>query len=229
MSKDRSVCKDWDFVSKGTEISVGRFLIEYFTPLTLGEQYQGALSDEDMTEVWESAKLEAIRKVRKMKGGWKGVEAPNPDEKEVEKTFWLSSPNGWVVNKETKLIIMLDFKRVSDTTETYYSDMKAIAVKQYTPILEGLNALTEERGWVVEVLPLVTGQRSVRGKEWIGTMKTFGMRSEDWKRIIYRIGSLLLSEHEKLFGSYCRKVFGPPSSLMHLLGKDLSVRTSKSP
>jgi hypothetical protein len=48
------------------------------------------------------------------------------------------------------------------------------------------------------------------------------------EKIIYRLGSLLLSEHEKLFGSYWRKVFGPPSSLMHLLGKDLSVRASNS-
>ena len=64
----------WDFVSKGTEISVGRFLIEYFTPLTLGEQLQSALSDEDVTEVWVAAKLEAISKVRKMKGGAKGAE-----------------------------------------------------------------------------------------------------------------------------------------------------------
>ena len=51
MSKARSTCKDWDFVSKGTEISTGRFLIEYFTPLTLGEQHQGALSDEDVDGV----------------------------------------------------------------------------------------------------------------------------------------------------------------------------------
>ena len=87
MSKACSVCKDWDFVSRGTEISVGRFLIEYFTPLTLERQHQSALSDEDVTEVWAAAKLEVIRKVRKMKGGVKGPEAPNPDEKEVEKTF----------------------------------------------------------------------------------------------------------------------------------------------
>ena len=52
----------------GTELSVSRFLIEYFTPLTLGEQYQGALSDEDVTEVWAAANLEAMSKVRKMKG-----------------------------------------------------------------------------------------------------------------------------------------------------------------
>ncbi len=48
MSKAHSTCKDWDFVSKGTETSVGRFLIEYFNPLTLGEQHQWALSDVDV-------------------------------------------------------------------------------------------------------------------------------------------------------------------------------------
>ena len=70
------------------------------------------------------------------------------------------------------------------------------------------------------------GQASER--EWLEAMKTFGIGVEDGQRIIYRLGSLLLSEHEKLFGSYCRQVFGPPSSLMHLLGKGLSVRTSNS-
>ena len=118
----------------------------------------------------------------------------------MEKTFWLSRPDGWVINKKTKRIIMLEFKRASDTAETYYSDMKSIAERQHTPILEGLNA----------------------------AMKTFGISAEDGKRIIYRLGSLLLSEHEKLFGSYWRQVFGPPSSLMYLLGKGLSVRASNS-
>ncbi len=70
-----------------------------------------------------------------------------------------------MINKKTKLIIMLEFKRVSDTGETYYSDMKSISERQHTPILEGLNTLTGERGWVVEVLTLVAGQRSVREKE----------------------------------------------------------------
>ena len=106
--------------------------------------------------------------------------------------------------------------------------MKSIAESHHTPILEGLNALTEERGWMVEVLPLVAGQRSVRENEWLETMKTFGIRTEDGKRIIYSLGSSMMSEHEKLFGSYWWQAFGPPSSLMHLLRKDLSVRTSNS-
>ena len=72
-----------------------------------------------------------------------------------------------MINKKTKRIIMLEFKRASDTEEAYYSDMKSITERQHTPILEGLNALSEERGWVVEVLPLVSGQISVREKEWL--------------------------------------------------------------
>jgi hypothetical protein len=47
MSKACSVCKDWDFVSRGTEISVGRFLIEYFT-LSLWRDNIRALSQMKM-------------------------------------------------------------------------------------------------------------------------------------------------------------------------------------
>jgi hypothetical protein len=93
----------------------------------------------------------------------------------------------------------LEFKRASDTAETYYSDMQSITEKQHTPILEGLNALSGERGWVVEVLPLVTGHRSVREKEWLESMKTFGTRTEDGKGFIYRLGSLLLLEEPLIF------------------------------
>jgi hypothetical protein len=35
---------------------------------------------------------------------------------------------------------------------------------------------------VVEVLPLVAGQRSVREKEWLEAMKTFGISAEDGKK-----------------------------------------------
>ncbi len=74
-------------------------MIEYFRSLTLGEQHQGVFSNEDETEVREEAKSEAISKASKVKDGAKGAKALNPDDKEVEKTFWLSSDDGWVINK----------------------------------------------------------------------------------------------------------------------------------
>ncbi len=64
-------------------------MIEYFTPLTLGDQHQGVLSDEDVTEVWATVKSEVIIQARNLKDGVRGAEAPNPDEKEVEKTLYV--------------------------------------------------------------------------------------------------------------------------------------------
>ncbi len=63
MSNAKSVCRDWEFVSKGTEISLGKFVSEYFTPLTLGLQ-TGVASTEDTDEIWDSAKEEAMEKTR---------------------------------------------------------------------------------------------------------------------------------------------------------------------
>jgi hypothetical protein len=52
----------------------------------------------------------------------------------MERTFWLSRPDGWVIDRKMKRIILLEFKRTSDTSETYYYDMKEVTVTQHTPI-----------------------------------------------------------------------------------------------
>jgi hypothetical protein len=46
MSKTHSVNKDWEFVSQGTEISMGKCVPEYFTPLTI-DLKTGMVSTED--------------------------------------------------------------------------------------------------------------------------------------------------------------------------------------
>jgi hypothetical protein len=99
-------------------------------------------------------------------------------------------------------IIFLEFKRTSDATEAYFQDMWKMVDKQHTPILTGLRALTEEREWEVDVVPLVVGHRSVKEEEWLETLRIFGIGKEDGKRIIVRLGHTLLNEHEKLSGSY---------------------------
>ena len=50
-------------------------------------------------------------------------------------------------------------------------------------------------------MALVSGQRSVREKERLEALKTFGISIEDGKKIIYRLVGTLLSEHDKLFCS----------------------------
>jgi hypothetical protein len=150
-------------------------------------------------------------------------------ETEVEKSFWLSRPDGWVINRKTKKIMLLEFKRTSDCGESYFQDMRSVAEQQHVPVLTGLRALAGERGWEIEVVPMVAGQRSVREKEWLEALRIFGIGKEDDQRILGRLGRTLLDEHEKLFGSYWRQTFGPLSSMQQLLGKGISVRTSRPP
>ncbi len=69
-----------------------------------------------------------------------------------------------MINRKTKKIILLEFKRTSDCGESYFKDMWRVAEKQDNPIMIGLRTLTEEREWEVTVVPLVAGQRSVRVK-----------------------------------------------------------------
>ncbi len=157
-----------------------------------------------------------------------GVDSPMVVEAEVEKSFWVSRSDDWVINrKTTEKIFLLEFKRTSDCGESYYQDMWRVADKQHVPILTGLRSLSGERGWEIEVVPLVEGQRSVREKEWLEALRIFGIGKEDGQRILGRLGRTLLDEHEKLFGSYWRQTFGPWSNMLQLLGKGISVRTSR--
>jgi hypothetical protein len=201
MGKARSVCRDWEFVSKGTEISIGKFVSEFFTPLTLDLQ-KGVVSTEDTDEIWESAKEEAMEKINGREIRRAGEDSPMTVEAEVEKSFWLRRSDGWVINRKTKKIVLLEFKRTSDCGESYYEDMWRVADKQHAPTLTGLRALAGERGWEIEMVPLVAGQRSVREKERLEALRIFGIGKEDGQRILGRLGRTLLDEHEKLFGSY---------------------------
>lgn len=141
----------------------------------------------------------------------------------------LNRPVDWVINRKMKEIVLLEFKRAADASESYYHDMWKVSEKHHTPILTGLRALTIDREWEVEVVPLVVGQRSVKEKEWLEILKVFGIGKKEGKKILQRLGHTLRNEHEKLFGSYWWHVFGPPSSLLQLLGKDISVRAFQSP
>jgi hypothetical protein len=61
--------------------------------------------------------------------------------------------------------MLLEFKRTSDCGESYFQDMRRVAEQQHVPILADLRSLAEERGWEIEVVPMVAGQRSIREKE----------------------------------------------------------------
>jgi hypothetical protein len=111
-----------------SEISLGKFVPEYFTPLTL-DLKTGMISTEDTVEIWETVKEETMEKVM----GWTTrsvrTDSSMTDEVEVEKSFWISRSDGWVVKRKMKKIILLEFKRTSDDVETYFQDMWKVVEK----------------------------------------------------------------------------------------------------
>ena len=80
--------------------------------------------------------------------------------------------------------------------------MWKVVEKKHTPVLTGLRTVTGDRDWEVEVVPLVVGQRSVKEKEWLETLKIFGIGNENGRKIIHKLDYTLLNDHEKLFGNY---------------------------
>jgi hypothetical protein len=53
-------------------------------------------------EIWEEAKEETMEKVRGRENRPARADSPMTDEAEVEKSFWLNRPDGWVINRKTK-------------------------------------------------------------------------------------------------------------------------------
>ena len=50
----------------------------------------------------------AIEKVRGNKNRSARADSPMTDDAEVEKSFWLSRPDGWVINRKMKKILLLE-------------------------------------------------------------------------------------------------------------------------
>ena len=82
--------------------------------LTLRSAGGDRFADEDATEVRETAREEARNKSRKYRGRTIGAESRVPDEKEVDRTFFLSRPNGWVINRKPgECLFMLRLKFIT--------------------------------------------------------------------------------------------------------------------
>jgi hypothetical protein len=80
----RSVKRDWDFVSKGTEISLGKFVPEHLTPLTL-DLRTGVVLTEETAKIWEAAREEAIENKVRMSGRMWGIDSNDTHKSTFEK------------------------------------------------------------------------------------------------------------------------------------------------
>ena len=72
-------------------------------------------------------------------------------------------PDGFAVNEMEHIIYVLEFKRVSDAGEGYYSvaETQRAAIGQDLAVTRGLKKLFKDTQSTVEQLSFVTGHKSV--------------------------------------------------------------------
>ena len=44
----------------------------------------------------------------------------------MKKSFCFNRSDGWVVNRKMKKIVLLEFERTADSSQSYYQDMKEV-------------------------------------------------------------------------------------------------------
>ena len=81
-------------------------------------------------ERWEKLKMDESR-----------VEEQEVDDEDKQARFWKRRPDGFAVNEREHVIYILEFKRVSDTSEQYVSETQKLAEIQHLAVTQGLKSL----------------------------------------------------------------------------------------
>jgi hypothetical protein len=89
------------------------------------------------------------------------VEEQEVDDEDRQAWFWRSRSDGFAVNEKEHVIYILEFKRVSDTSDQYVSETQKLAEIQHLDVTQGLKKLFKDTQWTVEKLSFVEGHKSV--------------------------------------------------------------------
>ena len=122
---------------------------------------------------------------------------------EADERDWARTrPDGLAISRKTKTLIIIEYKRRSDTWPDYKQRGEKAANKQYEKVRKALEEKGADTGWTVQQVNLVMGTRSIEVSSWNTNMAVFGidkaqadkMRGKDMKR--------LLAEHDFVLQSY---------------------------
>jgi len=109
-------------------------------------------------------------------------------------------------NKVNRLLI-LEFKRRSDTRAEYWQEGMREAKEQYEDLCRGIMECVRD-GWECCFVPIVAGTKSMKEEAWNEAMEKFGVAKVRWSGGRVRLMRVLLEEHEKVLGSFWAQVLG---------------------
>ena len=114
---------------------------------------------------------------------------------------------------KTKRLIIVEFKRRSDTMDNYWLRGKLEAEAQYRDLRQGIQMSLPE-GWECVFVPIIAGTLSVGEDAWNDAMATLGIAKGTGQRIRKELVITLLEECDNILRSYyaqLREGAAPPN------------------
>ena len=120
-----------------------------------------------------------------MKIPWKEANEESPaSEEQYQERFWQRRLDGIGLDTVNREFLAIEFKRTQDTRSNYVEKAIAVAQKQYTSLLTGLQAVGRVKGWRVQQLVFVGGTcGSVHVESFNKNMKALGVLESKWDPI----------------------------------------------
>ena len=134
-------------------------------------------------------------------------------EDKCKECWWASLDkqrfDGVVIDRRNKVhrLLILEFKRRSDTRAEYWQEGMQEAKEQYEDLCRGIMACVRD-GWECCFVPIVAGTKSMKEEAWNEAMEKFGVAKVRWSGGRARLMRVLLEEHEKVLGSFWAQVLG---------------------
>ena len=104
-------------------------------------------------------------------------------------------------------LLILEFKRRTDTREEYWQEGMREAKEKYKDLCRGIMVCMRD-GWECCFVPIVAGTKSMKEEAWNEAMEKLGVAKMKWSGGRARLMRVLLEEHEKVLGSFRVQVLG---------------------
>ena len=134
-------------------------------------------------------------------------------EERCKECWWASLDkqrfDGVVIDRRNKVhrLLILEFKRRTDTREEYWQEGMREAQEQYEDLCRGIMKCMRD-GWECCFVPIVAGTKSMKEEAWNEAMEKFGVAKIKWSGGRARLMRVLLEEHEKILSSFWAQVLG---------------------
>ena len=140
-----------------------------------------------------------------------GETAEEEKEFSEEVAIWARKLDGAVIDKEKKILYVLEFKRTTDQREEYEEGARVRAEKQYEDLVQGLLRVgrKQDQGWTAKQITFVGGTcESVNVTSFEENLKELQVLESKWGKMRADLARKLLEEQDTVFRRYYETKWG---------------------